>query len=301
MGKVSTSHDHGRPLNRRDYKTLSLAALGPQFYDFIIFVFFAVVIGELFFSRHSRVAAPVPDLRHLRRRLPGSSLGHHHGPLWRSSSAASGCSPLSIIPDGLADLTVDRPAAHLRRARHRRPCCCCCCGSCRGRHRRGSPRCLGLRGRARARPPGRCRLRHPHRRADRRHPARLPLVATAINRGMSPGDVSDWGWRLAFVLGGVFGIVAMYLRRWLHETRSSPRCRPTSPWPRSCPSRRCREHKGSVVVSMLLTWLLRRHRGGDPDDPDLSAEVHGISPADALTANSGHRRPHPGLHRLWSP
>ena len=35
------------------------------------------------------------------------------------------------------------------------------------------------------------------------------LVATAINRGMSPGDVSDWGWRLAFVLGGVFGIVAM--------------------------------------------------------------------------------------------
>ena len=51
MTKVSTHHDHNRPLNRQDYKTLSLAALGGalEFYDFIIFVFFAVVIGELFF------------------------------------------------------------------------------------------------------------------------------------------------------------------------------------------------------------------------------------------------------------
>lgn len=35
----------------RDYKTLTLAALGGalEFYDFIIFVFFAAVVGELFF------------------------------------------------------------------------------------------------------------------------------------------------------------------------------------------------------------------------------------------------------------
>jgi len=38
-------------LNRSDYRTLALAALGGalEFYDFIIFVFFAVVIGKLFF------------------------------------------------------------------------------------------------------------------------------------------------------------------------------------------------------------------------------------------------------------
>lgn len=38
-------------LNRQDYKTLSLAALGGalEFYDFIIFIFFAVTIGKLFF------------------------------------------------------------------------------------------------------------------------------------------------------------------------------------------------------------------------------------------------------------
>lgn len=45
---------HTRPLNRQDYKTLTLAALGGalEFYDFIIFVFFAAVVGELFFPAH---------------------------------------------------------------------------------------------------------------------------------------------------------------------------------------------------------------------------------------------------------
>ena len=40
-----------RPLNRQDYKTLTLAALGGalEFYDFIIIVFFAAVVGALFF------------------------------------------------------------------------------------------------------------------------------------------------------------------------------------------------------------------------------------------------------------
>ena len=40
-----------RPLNREDYKTLGLSALGGtlEFYDFVVFVFFANVIGQLFF------------------------------------------------------------------------------------------------------------------------------------------------------------------------------------------------------------------------------------------------------------
>jgi len=43
--------NHARHLNRQDYRTLTLAALGGalEFYDFIIFIFFASVIGELFF------------------------------------------------------------------------------------------------------------------------------------------------------------------------------------------------------------------------------------------------------------
>ncbi|WJY10323.1 MFS transporter [Pectobacteriaceae bacterium C80] len=50
-------YEQHRRLNRQDYKTLSLAALGGalEFYDFIIFVFFAAVIGDLFFP------ADIPD------------------------------------------------------------------------------------------------------------------------------------------------------------------------------------------------------------------------------------------------
>jgi hypothetical protein len=48
--------NYTRPLNKQDYKTLTLAALGGalEFYDFIIFVFFAAVVGELFFRQISR-------------------------------------------------------------------------------------------------------------------------------------------------------------------------------------------------------------------------------------------------------
>ena len=50
-------HAQSRRLDRQDFKTLSLAALGGalEFYDFIIFVFFAAVIGDLFFP------ADMPD------------------------------------------------------------------------------------------------------------------------------------------------------------------------------------------------------------------------------------------------
>mgnify|MGYP001603885082 CR=1 FL=1 len=40
-----------RPLRREDVKTLTLAALGGalEFYDFVIFVFLATIVGQLFF------------------------------------------------------------------------------------------------------------------------------------------------------------------------------------------------------------------------------------------------------------
>ena len=60
MSQENTSMRDGgapRPLNSRDYKTLSLAALGGalEFYDFIIFVFLAAVISQHFFP------ADIPD------------------------------------------------------------------------------------------------------------------------------------------------------------------------------------------------------------------------------------------------
>lgn len=44
------------------------------------------------------------------------------------------------------------------------------------------------------------------------------VVATLVNTSLTQQAVHDYGWRIPFLLGGVFGLVAMYLRRWLQET-----------------------------------------------------------------------------------
>lgn len=290
MTTVTQAYDHSRPLNRQDYKTLSLAALGGalEFYDFIIFVFFAVVIGELFFP------ADIPEwLRqfqtfgifaagYLARPLGGIIMAHFGDLIGRKRMFT-----LSILLMALPTLLIgllptyatlgitapllllllrilqgaaiggEVPGAWVFVAEHvpaRRVGVAC------GTLTAGLTAGILLGS----------------------------LVATAINRGMSPAEVSDWGWRLAFVLGGGFGIVAMYLRRWLHETPVFAEMQANKALAEELPLKTVlRSHKGSVVISMLLTWLLS---AGIVVvilmTPTYLQKVHGISPADALTANS---------------
>ncbi|MCH7376823.1 MFS transporter [Aeromonas sp. MR19] len=290
MTTVTQAYDHSRPLNRQDYKTLSLAALGGalEFYDFIIFVFFAVVIGELFFP------ADIPEwLRqfqtfgifaagYLARPLGGIIMAHFGDLIGRKRMFT-----LSILLMALPTLLIgllptyatlgiaapllllllrilqgaaiggEVPGAWVFVAEHvpaRR--IGVACGTLTAGLTAGI--LLGS------------------------------LVATAINRGMSPAEVSDWGWRLAFVLGGAFGIVAMYLRRWLHETPVFAEMQANKALAEELPLKTVlRNHKGSVLISMLLTWLLS---AGIVVvilmTPTYLQKVHGISPADALTANS---------------
>ncbi len=66
-----------RPLTRHDYRTLSLAALGGalEFYDFVIYVFLAPVIGQLFFP------ADMPDWLRLLQTFGIFSAGYLARPL----------------------------------------------------------------------------------------------------------------------------------------------------------------------------------------------------------------------------
>ena len=286
----ASSAQPSRPLTRNDYKTLSLSALGGalEFYDFIIFVFFATVVGKLFFP------ADMPEwLRmmqtfgifaagYLARPLGGIIMAHFGDLIGRKRMFT-----LSIILMALPTLLIgllptyaslgiaapllllllrilqgaaiggEVPGAWVFVAEHvpaRRVGVAC------GTLTAGLTAGILLGS----------------------------LVATAINRGMSPIEVSEWGWRLAFVLGGVFGIVAMYLRRWLHETPVFAEMQANKALAEELPLKTVlREHKGSVIVSMLLTWLLS---AGIVVvilmTPTYLQKVHGISPTDALTANS---------------
>jgi MFS family permease len=83
------------------------------------------------------------------------------------------------------------------------------------------------------------------------------LVARAINAAFDEREVLDWAWRLPFVIGGAFGLLAMYLRRQLHETPVFAELQATRALAVELPLKAVvRDHAGAVLLAMLLTWLL---------------------------------------------
>ena len=279
-----------RKLNRQDFKTLALAALGGalEFYDFIIFVFFAVVVGNLFFP------PDIPEwLRqfqtfgifaagYLARPLGGIIMAHFGDKIGRKRMFTLSIF-LMAVPTLLIGLLPTYAMVGIA----------------------APVLLLGLRilqGAAiGGEVPGAWVFVAEHVPASRVGLAcgiltsgltagilLGSLVATLINTQLAPEQVSLWGWRLAFLLGGVFGIIAMYLRRWLHETPVFAELQARKALAAEMPLKAVlREHKGAVVVSMLLTWLLS---AGIVVvilmSPTYLQKVYAITAPEALEANS---------------
>ncbi|WP_338883358.1 MFS transporter [Xenorhabdus sp. TH1] len=253
------SEHYNRPLNKQDYKTLSLAALGGalEFYDFIIFIFFAVALGELFFP------ADIPEwLRQLQtfgifaagylvRPLGGIIMAHFGDLIGRKKmfslsillmavpTLAIGMLPtydaigmaapilllLMRIMQGAA-IGGEVPGAWVFVAEH-------------VPHKRIGFACgvltaglsLGI--------------------------LFGSLVATIITSIYSRQEVLNWAWRLPFFLGGIFGLCAMYLRRWLHETPVFKEMQERKALAEELPLKTVVfNYKRAISISMLLTWLL---------------------------------------------
>jgi len=60
------------------------------------------------------------------------------------------------------------------------------------------------------------------------------LVATGINKLYSPADLLAEGWRVPFIIGGIFGLLSCGCANGCTRRRCSRRCRPGRSWPRSC-------------------------------------------------------------------
>ena len=110
-----------RRLTARDYKTLSLATLGGllEFYDFIIFVFFANTIGQLFFPPGLGAAIGIwaPVLLLLLRILQGVAVGGEVPGAWAFVSEHVDPSHVGIACGILtAGLTELGPVAHAGRS-----------------------------------------------------------------------------------------------------------------------------------------------------------------------------------------
>lgn len=86
----------------------------------------------------------------------------------------------------------------------------------------------------------------------------LASVATiATHRYFSPEVMLDYGWRIPFVIAGIFGLLGAILRRWLSETPVFLRMRQerakTSALPIMVVFRR---HGEALAISVFATWIL---------------------------------------------
>jgi MFS family permease len=69
--------------------------------------------------------------------------------------------------------------------------------------------------------------------------------------------VVAYAWRLPFMIGGIFGLVAVYLRRWLQETPVFTDMKKSRALVAEMPLKTVlRDFPRSIVISILLTWIL---------------------------------------------
>jgi MFS family permease len=285
---VATVRD--RRLNAKDYKTLSLATLGGllEFYDFIIFVFFANTIGQLFFPPEipewvrqfqtfgifaagylarplgGIVMAHAGDLRGRKQMftlsiflmaLPTMGIG-----LLPNYAQLGIWAPILLlllrILQGVA-VGGEVPGAWVFVSEHVDPshvgvACGILTAGLTGGILLGS------------------------------------LVATTLSTGMTHDQLATYGWRIPFLLGGVFGLLSMNLRRLLAETPVFLELKARRAIASETPLKTIvRDYRGAVVLSGLLTWMLSASIVVVIlMTPALLEKMYGVEPVVALRANS---------------
>jgi len=114
------------------------------------------------------------------------------------------------------------------------------------------------------------------------------LIAGALNKVYNAAELQAWAWRIPFLLGGVFGFLAVFLRRLLAETPVFEELRRRRALVEGLPLKAVLAgHGRAVVVTMLLTWVLT---AGIVVvilmTPTLLAQLHSLAPATTLSANT---------------
>ena len=286
---ASTSHDTPRPLGRDDYKTLGLAALGGtlEFYDFVIFVFFTKTLGHLFFP------PSMPDWMvqlqtlgifaagYLARPVGGIIIAHFGDKLGRKKMftlsiflmslptlvigimptyASIGiAAPLLLLAMRVlqgAAIGGEMPGAWVFVAEHV------------PKHRYG----FGV-GTLTAGITGGILLGS--------------LIAIFINKVFTPAEVTEFAWRIPFVIGGVFGFVSVYLRRFLGETPIFKELAAKRELAREMPVKTViRDHRAACMITAALTWSLSTAVVVVIlMTPNLLQTAYGISANAAMAAN----------------
>ncbi len=81
------------------------------------------------------------------------------------------------------------------------------------------------------------------------------LMALFINMNFNPEAITEYAWRIPFIIGGIFGFITMYLRRYLHETPTFKEMQAMKLLSKEYPIKNVySNHRGAIIFSMLLTW-----------------------------------------------
>lgn len=255
------SHAPLRKLNNQDYKTLALSALGGalEFYDFIIFVFFSITISHLFFPQDmpqwlSQVQTfGIFAAGYLIRPFGGIVMAHF-GDLFGRKRMFT----LSILLMALPTLFIGCLPTYASIGIFA-PILLLLMRLCQG---------LAVGGEV----PGAWTFVAEHVPRNKIGLAcgiltsglslgilLGSLVSTVMNKSLSPAQMVDWGWRIPFIIGGIFGLIAMYLRRWLKETPiflEIQKRKQQEQFQKLPVVTVLTQYLPQTILSMLLTWVL---------------------------------------------
>lgn len=247
------------PFSRSDYKTLGLAALGGalEIYDFIIFVFFALTLSQLFFPPE------MPEwLRllqsfgifvtgYLARPLGGILMAHFADKLGRKKVFS-----LSILMMALPCLLIGIMPTYAQIG-YFAPLLLLALRILQGAAVGGEVPSAWVFVAEHA-PSGHRGYALGFLQAGLTFGYLIgALTATFLAQVFTPAEILDYAWRYPFLLGGVFGVIGVYLRRWLSETPVFMAMEAQREARVELPLRTVlREHRLAMLPAMLLTCVL---------------------------------------------
>lgn len=82
------------------------------------------------------------------------------------------------------------------------------------------------------------------------------LVFLMMNKIYTQEELHEWAWRIPFFLGGIFGIVSVYLRKFLRETPVFEQIKKDKALEKFPLKIVFKEAKIGIILSMMITWVL---------------------------------------------
>lgn len=247
-----------RELNKKDIKTLALSSLGGtlEFYDFIIFLFFASYISKNFFPENLSDfwklfnTYGIFAAGYLARPLGGIIMAHFGDKAGRKNMFMLSILLMAIPTFALAFIPGFETLGYS-----------CIVLLILIRIFQG----IAIGGEL----PGAWVFVYEHAPISKRRTYLGALTASVvggillgsivfliINQIYTQEELYEWAWRVPFFLGGIFGIISVYLRTFLSETPVFEQMKKEESLEKFPLKEVFKRAKMGILISMIITWVL---------------------------------------------